>query len=183
MATRSGMRLLNPASPMASLSHAPMRPGTVTWIGLRPGRRQPLLAVTQADLDPVKGLSGDHYRGDTNPLRQVTLVQAEHLVAIASFLGVGRIDPNQLRRNIVVAGINLLALRGQHFRLGRSVLLGTGACHPCSRMEEILGTGGYNAVRGHGGITARVISGGRIGLGDTLVRIDDDVSNGESPGL
>jgi MOSC domain-containing protein YiiM len=68
----------------------------------------------------------------------------------------------------VVSGINLLALNGAQFAIGGALLEGTGPCHPCSRMEEIFGTGGYNAVRGHGGITARVITGGVIRLADAV---------------
>lgn len=150
-----------------------MRPGAVTWIGLRPGRRQPLTAVPHADLDPDDGLIGDHYQSRTNKARQVTLIQVEHIAATAAYLGSGPIDPNRLRRNIVVSGINLLALKGQRFRLGSALLLATGECHPCSRMEEILGPGGYNAVRGHGGITARIIQAGRVRLGDAVTRVDD----------
>jgi MOSC domain-containing protein YiiM len=161
-------------SPLAQLLNASVRAGVVAWIGLRTARQQPLLPVSEADLDPLDGLVGDHFQSRRNQLRQVTLVQAEHLAAIASYLGVGQIDPARLRRNIVVSGLNLLALAGRQFRLGSAVLLATGACHPCSRMEEALGAGGYNAVRGHGGITARVLTAGKICVGDAISRIDDD---------
>jgi MOSC domain-containing protein YiiM len=166
---------LNPGSPLARLLNAPMRPGLVTWIGLRPGRRQKLLALADADLDPQDGLIGDHYRSRINQLRQVTLIQAEHIAAIAACLGSDAIDPDRLRRNIVVSGINLHALKGRRFQLGSALLLPTGDCHPCSRMEEALGPGGYNAVRGHGGITARIEQAGSVRLGDAIRRDDAPV--------
>jgi MOSC domain-containing protein YiiM len=163
---------LNPSSWVSRLLDAPMRPGTVTWIGLRPNRRQKLLSVRHADLDVTDGLVGDHYPCRTNQVRQVTLIQAEHIAAIAGYLGLDHIDPDKLRRNVVVSGINLRALKGRRFQLGSALCMHTGECHPCSRMEEIFGPGGYNAVRGHGRITARIIGSGQVRLGDAIARQD-----------
>lgn len=118
-----------------------------------------------------KGLEGDHYKG-SNGKRSVTIIQQEHIEAVASMLGKTSIDPKLLRRNIVVSGINLLALKGKTFRLGSALLEYTGACHPCSRMEENLGKGGYNAMRGHGGITCRILESGTIKMHDTLTVVD-----------
>ena len=159
---------LNPASPLAALLAAPTRPGRVMWIGLRPARREAVVMVTTATLVQDIGLAGDHFRGRPESARQITLIETEDLAAIASYLGRERIAPEDLRRNILVSGINLIALKGRRFRLGGAVLESTGECHPCSRMEEVLGIGGYNAVRGHGGITARVISGGDLHIGDAI---------------
>jgi MOSC domain-containing protein YiiM len=142
--------------------------GTVEWIGVRPEKRAGLVSVTSVLLDPACGIQGDHYAGRSGK-RQVTLIQAEHLPAIANMMQCGQVRPEQLRRNIVVSGINLLALKNQSFQLGEAVLESTGLCHPCSRMEEALGVGGYNAMRGHGGITARVISAGNVQVGDKCV--------------
>jgi MOSC domain-containing protein YiiM len=72
----------------------------------------------------------------------------------------------------MVRGINLLALKDQQFQIGEAVLETTGLCHPCSRMEENLGEGGYNAMRGHGGITAKIIKSGRIKVGDKVKLIN-----------
>ena len=165
---------LNHASPLAALLRAPMRPGVIRWIGVRPARRAPVTEVSAALLDPIEGLRGDHYGNRASRARQVTLVSREHLAAIAAYLGLAEIAPERLRRNVVTEGINLLALKGRPFRLGTALLEMTGECHPCSRMEQTFGSGGYNAVRGHGGITARILTAGEIGLGDPLVPVDDD---------
>lgn len=142
--------------------------GRLEWIGRAPARRAPLEPVEAVALRPRTGLAGEHHARTGSGKRQVTLVQAEHLPVIAALLGRDAVDPGDLRRNLVVSGINLLGLRRARFTVGDVRLEGTGPCAPCSRMEETFGPGGYHAVRGHGGITAVVLSGGTIRLGDPV---------------
>ena len=146
--------------------------GSLEWIGQRPVRREPLVSVPEAELLTDSHLLGDHARPKAGGKRQLTLIQHEHLGAVAGFLGLNApLGPGRLRRNLVVSGINLLALKNRQIRIGDDVILDiTGECHPCSRMEEELGAGGYNAMRGHGGLTAHIAQGGRIRMGD-VVRI------------
>ncbi len=143
--------------------------GRVEWIGLSPHPRGELQSVTEAMLLRDHGLEGDHHaKRRAGTKRQVTLIQAEHFPAIASMVHKADVTPALLRRNLVITGINLIALKGRRFTIGACELEGTGPCDPCSRMEENLGPGGLNAMRGHGGLTARVLVGGVIHVGDAV---------------
>ena len=142
--------------------------GKVEWIGIRPKRLLKVHYVSEVTANPDTGLEGDHFKKSSTGKRQVTLIQQEHLDVVARILGKTDIVPELLRRNIVVSGINLLALKHQQFQVGAVLLETTGICAPCSRMEENLGAGGYNSMRGHGGITAKIIQGGQIKIGDIV---------------
>jgi len=159
---------LSSTSPLQKLIDTLPQQGKVCWIGVRTGRKKAMVSVEAVEAITQKGLTGDHFSGSAGSKRQVTLIQQEHLDAIASFMAIKEVSPEMLRRNIVTKGFNLLALKDKRFWLGEVLLEYTGECHPCSRMEETLGDGGYNAVRGHGGITARILKGGKISLGDVL---------------
>ena len=137
--------------------------GTVDWIGVRPARKAPLEELETAQIN-LTGLAGDHR--STAGKRAVTLIQSEHLDIIKTLAYVDDIGFADLRRNIAVSGLNLLALRNSDIAIGGAVLRITGPCAPCSRMEAILGNGGYNAMRGHGGMTAEVIKEGTVKIGD-----------------
>jgi MOSC domain-containing protein YiiM len=159
---------LAPASPLRSLLDRFPRPGRLEWIGLRPARLAPPRPVDAVEALAGRGLAGDRYAGGAGGRRQVTLIQREHLAVIGALLGGGAVDPALLRRNLVVSGINLLALHDRLFEIGGVVFEGAGVCEPCSRMEAALGAGGCNAMRGHGGIVARVIAGGVLRVGDAV---------------
>lgn len=140
------------------------RVGRLEWIGLRNARYDPVEVVQSVEVT-MAGLLGDHGRAGK---RAVTLIQAEHLPVIAAFSNLCEIAPEVLRRNLVVSGLNLLALRKGLLRLGNVILEIEGPCPPCSRMEKALGPGGYNAMRGHGGWYASVTKPGVVRVGDAV---------------
>ena len=152
---------------LTSLLNQFPREGRVDWIGIRPARRARVEPLLQALALAGLGLQGDHYGGGSGS-RGITLIQAGHLAVVGALMGGVPVAADALRRNLMVSGVNLLALKGRRFQVGEAVLEGTGPCHPCSRMEESLGPGGLNAMRGHGGLNARVLLGGAICVGDAV---------------
>ncbi|MES2792788.1 MAG: MOSC domain-containing protein [Planctomycetota bacterium] len=150
--------------------------GRVEWIGASPARRAPVQALPSTTIHAGTGLAEDHHARSGRSKRQVTLIQWEHLAVVASILARESLPPELIRRNIAISGINVAALKDQRFRLGNVLLEGTGYCHPCSRMEEVLGPGGYQAMRGHGGITARVLEGAEVTCGDVVQWIEKPLS-------
>jgi len=145
--------------------------GEVRWIGVRPGSRAPMVEINAVEARRDAGLTGDHARPTPRNQRQVTLIQWEHLPVVAALIG-RPVAPADLRRNLAIAGINLFSLKNRRFRIGQAVLETTGWCQPCARLEERLGAGTFQAMRGHGGLTARVLESGIIRLGDQVKVLD-----------
>ena len=158
-------------SPLHELLAAVPQQGCVRWIGVRPSSRTAMIELDAVEARREAGLTGDHSRPGSRNARQVTLIQWEHLAVISALMGRAAeapISAIELRRNIAISGINLFSLKGRRFRIGRALLETTGWCQPCARLEQRLGPGTFQAMRGHGGITARVIEGG-------IIRLDDEV--------
>ena len=150
--------------------------GELSWIGLRPERRAEVVEVGSVQAIAGSGLAGDHrYENTLGSGRQVTLMSEEYVGQIAHFLSLSgeAVVANAalarlLRRNLVIKGMNLEALRYQQFSIGAAIFEAGAICHPCLRMEELLGKGGIAAMVGHGGLCLKVVQSGKISVGDAV---------------
>lgn len=107
------------------------------------------------------GLQGDRH-AKAGSSRQVLMIEKETL----DLLGLA---PGVVRENIATEGIALMELEpGSRIRLGTDVVVEVvQACAPCGRMDEIR-PGLQRELAGRRGILCRVISGGRIAVGDPV---------------
>ena len=151
------------------IQHPSQLTARVEWIGISPGNRQPIEPREVVRVAVGTGIDGDyHSKKKPGGKRQVTLIQAEHFEVIMANVGRDSVAPELFRRNIVVRSVELNSLIGHRFRIGEALLEGTGPCTPCSRMDENLGAGGRLAMKGIGGLTARVLEPGCIQIGDSV---------------
>jgi MOSC domain-containing protein YiiM len=119
------------------------------------------------------GISGDRYCEGTGywtrygDVCEVTLIEGEDLDYIESELGIG-VANGQHRRNIVTRGIRLGELRRKRFRVGEALLEYDRPRPPCRHVQDLSEYGMTRALKGRGGICARVVEAGRIRARDAI---------------
>lgn len=150
--------------------------GVIEGIYVAPEGGAPLKRVEGATAIEGCGLDGDRYCSGTGHWSrfgrdcQVTFVEAEDLEHIATETGL-RIRNGEHRRNVVTRGVRLEDLRRKRFRAGE-VLFGDGKpCSVCRHVEEVSEPGMTRALRGRGGMCARVLEGGKVRAGDAVVLV------------
>ncbi|MEG3146910.1 MOSC domain-containing protein [Sphingomonas sp. RT2P30] len=150
--------------------------GRLAGIARHPRPKAAMELIDHADVTLDAGIAGD-FRGAVKPggrgRRQITLIERRQWDAAMAELG--RDIPWQERRaNLLVEGVSLPRERGALLRIGADVVVRiTGECDPCSRMESI--APGLKAVLlpdWRGGVTAKVLHGGRIAIDDEI-RIEE----------
>jgi MOSC domain-containing protein YiiM len=119
------------------------------------------------------GIEGDRYCEGTGfwtpygDVCEVTLISSEDLDYIESELGI-RVRNGEHRRNIVTRGVKLADLRGRRFRIGETVLEYDRPRPPCRHVQDLTEPGMTRALKGRGGICARVVEGGTIRAQDAI---------------
>ena len=120
------------------------------------------------------GIEGDRYCAGTGHwsrfgrVCEVTFIAAEDLEDIERETGVG-VKTGEHWRNVVTRGISLKALqRGEQFRVGEVVFEYRGPRSVCRYIERLTEPGMTQALRGRGGICARVTENGTVRVGDEI---------------
>ncbi len=119
------------------------------------------------------GIEGDRYCEGTGfwttygDVCQVTLIDSEDLDYIERELGIS-VKNGEHRRNIIASGIKLEDLRGKRFSIGEVTLEYDRSRPPCKHVQDLTEPGMTRALRGRGGICARVVRAGRIRARDTI---------------
>ena len=121
------------------------------------------------------GIVGDRYYGrPAHRDASVTVLAAEALEALAAELGSGPLDLLATRRNVVLRGAEVEALRGQLFSLdcgaGEVVLAGGRPANPCAWLDLALAPGAHRGLRGRAGVRCAPRSDGVLRLGPAVLR-------------
>jgi hypothetical protein len=135
----------------------------------------------QVEVVAGAGIRGDRFFGKVSRLASsVSLLAAEAVDAVEDELGLARgtLDPRLARRNVVVRGIDLNALRGHPFALdsgdGPVWFTAAGETSPCAWMDDRLAPGARDALRGRGGLRAEPTSSGVLRVGTVRLVADVD---------
>jgi MOSC domain-containing protein YiiM len=148
--------------------------GFVEGIFLAPEAGAQMKAVKAATAFEGCGLEGDRYCAGTGHwsrfgrVCEVTFIAAEDLDQIERETGVS-VKNGEHRRNVVTRGISLKAFRrGQRFRVGKVAFEYRGPRSVCRYIERLTEPGMTQALKGRGGICAKVIEYGTVGVGDEI---------------
>ena len=147
------------------------------------GRVERILTAPNAGSDTVeppsveaiagRGLAGDRYllpEAGGNAKGNITLIERD---SFAHLTGIGiDVDESELRRNLVVTGIDLNALLGREFTIGEVRCRTSELCEPCSYIEKRTAPGVLRGLVNRGGIRAEILTSGTISIGDPIDAID-----------
>lgn len=148
-------------------------PGRVERIVIAPAAGAEAIEPQSVEALAGRGLAGDRYMlamAGSDPKGNVTLIERASFEHLAG-LGI-EVDESELRRNLVVTGIDLNPLLGREFRIGDVLCRTTELCEPCRYIEKRTVPGVLKALVERGGIRAEILASGTISVGDRVEPVD-----------
>jgi MOSC domain-containing protein YiiM len=114
------------------------------------------------------GLEGEyHWSATPEPGQSLTLIAAEALEGLREDTGI-ELSHEASRRNVLTRGVDLNALVGRRFTVGRVECVGTELCEPCNTLAKLTERGVLRGLVHRGGLRADIVAGGEIAVGDPV---------------
>lgn len=154
--------------------------GTLEAIYVAPAAGATMEPLTAVRAIAGRGLEGDRYARDAGHWRatdacQVTLVDAAEMQKATGDSGLPFAAGGH-RRNLVVSGIPMVALRNREVRIGEARFRFHRLRPPCGYLERLLGRGAVKALRNRGGVGLTVVEGGMMRVGDRVEVVAGNVN-------
>jgi MOSC domain-containing protein YiiM len=140
-------------------------PGSVEGIHIAAQESELPHAVDAVDVT-ADGIVGDRY----GQARNLTLIESEALEGLLADTGI-ELSAAESRRQVLTRGISLNDLVGQRFTVGGVECVGEELCEPCAHLQGITKQGVLRGLVHRGGLRADIVQGGRIAVGDEIVRV------------
>ncbi|MCH6255869.1 MOSC domain-containing protein [Puniceicoccaceae bacterium K14] len=119
-----------------------------------------------------KGLEGDRFFGYRDNFKgQITFMDRRVVDDLQDFLNLDDFDASQVRRNVLIDGIDLNSLIGCEFELDGVRFSGSEECAPCYWMDQAVGPGSEDFMKGKGGLRCRILSTGTLSVGISKLSI------------
>ena len=129
----------------------------------QPAGDNPMLAQSEIVCRAGRGIEGDRFLDFKADYQgQITFFERETYDRLCAEFGVWDREPSAFRRNVITAGIALAELYGREFEVQGVRFLGTGHCAPCHWMNEAFHPGAEAALKGHGGLRAKILTDGAL---------------------
>jgi len=142
----------------------------------KPADEHPIIGVPEIECVAGRGIRGDRffdYKPDYKG--QITFFAAEIYdelcatllppVSQLSALNAQLPPPSAFRRNVITRGADLNSLIGKQFTIQGVTFEGTAECSPCYWMDQAFAPGTEAALKGRGGLRAKILTDGWLRIG------------------
>lgn len=127
----------------------------------QPAGQAPMTEVESVECVAGKGLRGDRFFGFKEDYNgQVTFFTHEMYERLCEQFQIMGVPPSVFRRNIITQGVDLNTLIGKEFEVQGVRFFGTQESAPCHWMNQAFAEGAEQAMKGYGGLRARILSDG-----------------------
>jgi len=129
----------------------------------KPAGRTPIQSVDEIECVAGSGIRGDRFFDHEPDFKgQITFFEIETHRDLCERFGVPDRGPETFRRNVVTEGRDLNELIGEEFEIQGVRFLGTEEARPCFWMNQAFCEGAEEALRGKGGLRAKILVGGTL---------------------